>query len=44
VDDLPPEYRDLVIQFGKDGYVARYKLDTDEVVVLALKHQREAGY
>ena len=38
--------RELTIPFGRAGYVAMYRHDptTDEVQVLAFKHQREAGY
>ncbi len=41
-DDL----RELVISRGKTGYVALYRLNTtlDVVFVLAVRHQREAGY
>ena len=41
-----PEFRESVIAFGSSGYVALYRYDTidDEVVILALRHQREAGY
>jgi len=41
-----PELRELVIPFGDAGYVALYRFDTanDSVVVLAFRHQREAGY
>ncbi len=44
-DDLP-ELRELIIPFGDSGYVALYHLDvkTDSVYVLALRHQKEAGY
>jgi len=40
-DDL----RALVISRGKTGYVAlyRYREDVDMAVVLAVRHQREAG-
>jgi hypothetical protein len=46
VDDLPPEYREWVIDFGAGGYVAlyRYAGGGDAVTVLAMRHQREAGY
>jgi plasmid stabilization system protein ParE len=44
VDDLPPEYREWVIDFGDSGYLARYRLAGDEVVILAVRHQREAGF
>ena len=38
--------RDLVIGQGVRGYVARYRYDAlhDEVTVLALRAQREAGF
>ncbi len=43
VDDV---LRELVISRGRTGYLALYEYDTqaDRVVVLALRHQREAGY
>ena len=44
VEDMPDEFREWVIDFGDSGYVARYRLDADEVVILAVRHQREAGY
>lgn len=38
--------RELVIDFGSSGYLALYALDevADELVVLALRHQRELDY
>lgn len=38
--------RELVIGFGATGYVALYRHDADDdaVIVLAVRHQREAGY
>jgi plasmid stabilization system protein ParE len=38
--------RELLISYGKSGYVALYDfLEAEDVVlVLALRHQREAGY
>jgi hypothetical protein len=38
--------RELVISRGKSGYLALYDYDepNDMVLVLALRHQREAGY
>jgi plasmid stabilization system protein ParE len=37
--------RELVISQGKTGYVAlySYEIDQDTVLILALRHQREAG-
>lgn len=41
-----PEMRERVIAFGNQGFVALYKFepDTDEITILAIRHQREAAY
>ena len=44
VDDMDAEFRDWLIEFGNGGYVARYHYDGRDVVVLAVRHTREAGY
>jgi plasmid stabilization system protein ParE len=44
VDDLPEQYREWLIDFGDSGYVARYRVDTDAITILAIRHQKEAGY
>ena len=38
--------RELVIQRGRTGYLALYRVNDDEqeVEVLAIRHQRESGY
>jgi plasmid stabilization system protein ParE len=38
--------RELVISYGKNGYVAlyRYRPERDEVRVLAIRHQRQIDY
>ena len=38
--------RELLISYGKSGYVAlcSYEQREDVVLVLAIRHQREAGY
>jgi len=38
--------RELVISRGCTGYVALYRFeeDQDAVLILAIRHQREAGY
>lgn len=40
------ELRELVISFGKTGYVALYRFipAKDEIRVLAIRHQRELDY
>ncbi|HEX5372496.1 MAG TPA: type II toxin-antitoxin system RelE/ParE family toxin [Aquabacterium sp.] len=44
MQDMEPEYREWLIDFGDGGYVALYRLAGDEVVILAVRHQREVGY
>ncbi|MFV3303721.1 type II toxin-antitoxin system RelE/ParE family toxin [Pseudomonas sp. NY15181] len=44
IDDLPVDYREWPIDFGDSGYLARYRIDGDTLVILAIRHQREAGY
>lgn len=33
---MPPEYRELVIEFGQGAYVALYRYDGQSVIVLAI--------
>jgi plasmid stabilization system protein ParE len=44
LDELPTEFREWVIEFGSGAYVALYHFDGKEVVILAVRHGREAGY
>ncbi|GAC1354410.1 MAG: type II toxin-antitoxin system RelE/ParE family toxin [Variovorax sp.] len=44
IADMEPEYREWLIDFGGSGYVAKYRSDRETSVVLAVRHQREAGY
>ena len=44
VDDLPEEFREWLIDFGDSGYIARYHIDGDAVTILAIRHQKEAGF
>lgn len=38
-------FRELIIPFGKRGYVALFEIEGDDVVtVLAVRHQRESDY
>ena len=36
--------RELVIPFGTSGYVALFEIVADEVIVVAVRHQREQDY
>jgi plasmid stabilization system protein ParE len=40
------DIRELVISYGRTGYVAlyRYVVGRDEVRILAIRHQRELGF
>ena len=44
VERMDPEFREWLIGFGDSGYVVLYRLDGDRAVVLAVRHQKEAGY
>ena len=41
-----PELRELIIAFGDSGYVTLYRHEpvSDTVYILAIRHQKEAGY
>jgi plasmid stabilization system protein ParE len=43
---LEGELRELIISYGRSGYVALYRfvVATDEVRILAIRHQREVGF
>jgi plasmid stabilization system protein ParE len=44
VEDMAPEYREWLINFGDSGYVTLYHFDGKNAVVLAVRHQKEAGF
>ena len=44
VEDMLPEFREWVVEFGQGAYVALYHFDGEQVVILAVRHGREAGY
>ncbi|MBK7663681.1 MAG: type II toxin-antitoxin system RelE/ParE family toxin [Sterolibacteriaceae bacterium] len=41
VEDMEPEYREWLIEFGDSGYVVLYRYDGQTAVILAVRHQRE---
>jgi plasmid stabilization system protein ParE len=43
---LEGELRELIISYGHSGYVALYRfvIASDEVRILAIRHQREVGF
>ena len=42
--DTDPEYRTWPIDFGDSGDVVLYRFDSRRVAILAVRHQREAGF
>ncbi|WP_408904042.1 type II toxin-antitoxin system RelE/ParE family toxin [Rhodopila sp.] len=44
VEDTDSRFREWLIDFGNSGYVALYQFDGETVTILAVRHQREAGY
>ncbi len=43
-EGMEPEYREWLIEFGDSGYIALYRYDGVTAVILAVRHQKEAGY
>jgi len=44
VEEMEPEFREWLIDFGVSGYIALYRFDGKTAVILAVRHQREVGY
>lgn len=44
IEDLDADYREWLIDFGNTGYVALYRVEGETVAILAVRHQKEAGY
>ena len=44
VPELDPAYREWLIDFGDSGYLALYHFDGETAVIVAVRHQKEAGY
>jgi plasmid stabilization system protein ParE len=44
IEEMPPEFREWVIEFGHGAYVALYHYDKKQIVILAVRRGREAGY
>ena len=43
-DDMDEAFRDWPVDFGDSGYVVRYRFDGERVTILAVRHQKEAGF
>jgi plasmid stabilization system protein ParE len=45
ISKYPPFLHELIIPFGSAGYIALFEVeDNGTVTILAIRHQREAGY
>lgn len=44
VDEMDGAFRDWPVDFGDSGYVVRYRFDGEQVTILAVRHQKEAGF
>jgi plasmid stabilization system protein ParE len=42
-EEMPPEFREWLIQFSDSSYVILYRYDGKLVAILAVRHSREAG-
>ena len=43
-EDMEPEYREWLIDFGDSGYIALYHYDGETALIVAVRYQREEGY
>ena len=44
IDVMDPEYREWPIAYGSSGYIALYHYDGQTTIIVAVRHQKEAGY
>jgi plasmid stabilization system protein ParE len=44
MEDMEPEYREWMINFGDSGYIVLYRYECDVATILAIRHQKEVGY
>ena len=44
VENMDNEFRDWIIESGDSGYVARYHLDAETVIIQAVRDQKEAKF
>lgn len=43
-EEMEPEYREWLIDFGNSGYVVLYHYDGRVAAIVAVRHQKEFGY
>lgn len=44
IEDMPEAFREWPIKFGDSGYIVRYRIQGEQVILLRVRHQKEAGY
>lgn len=44
VEEMEPEFREWLINFGDSGYIVLYRYDGHTALIVAVRHQKEAGY
>ena len=44
VEEMDPDFREWLIDFGDSGYVVLYRYNGETAVILAVRHQKEVGY
>ncbi|UOD50690.1 type II toxin-antitoxin system RelE/ParE family toxin [Orrella daihaiensis] len=44
VEGMQEQFREWFIDFGGSGYVALYRTEHELTTLLAIRHQKEAGY
>jgi plasmid stabilization system protein ParE len=43
-EDMEPEFREWLIDFADSGYIVLYHFDGQTALIVAVRHQKEAGY
>ena len=43
-ENMDLAFREWPIEFGSSGYIALYRFDGEIAAILAVRHQKEAGY
>ena len=44
IEDMPDYFREWPINFGGSGYLARYYVNGEVIVILAIRHQKELDF
>ncbi|QKJ68304.1 type II toxin-antitoxin system RelE/ParE family toxin (plasmid) [Deefgea piscis] len=43
-EEMEPEYREWLVDFGDSGYVLLYRFDVEVIAIVSVRHQKEVGY